>query len=83
MPSNGNSLAWKVITVCIVPVLFFMGKEMIANEEKSQKRDAEINVDVNNNYKEQQKTNELILVALAEIKTDLKYIKKNVKNGNP
>ena len=43
MSSNGkNGTAYKIITICIIPVLFFMGKIMYAEGEKWREADDNI-----------------------------------------
>ena len=79
MASHGNGVVWKAITVIVLPVLFFMGKEMIANEEKCQRRNSTNQERIVQGQKEQQMINQTVLVVLAEIKTDLVYIKSKVR----
>lgn len=74
MGSNGNGtkmVLW-VFAVIVFPTLFFIGNNVIANENKSQDRDAKLREDLNICVKEQMITNQQILVALARIESDLK-----------
>ena len=80
MASNGNgTMVWKVITVVFVPVLFFMGNNVIANDKDSRTRDEKLAEKQVYIEIKQANINSEILVALMEIQTDLKYIKRNVK----
>ena len=40
--SNHNGAAYKIIVICIIPVMFFMGKIMYAEGEKWREADKEI-----------------------------------------
>ncbi len=76
-----NGMIWKVITVIIIPVLFFLGNNLIASDKESRARDTDIKTDIELTRKEQGGVNQAILIALAEIKVDLKYVKKNIKEN--
>ncbi len=80
MSGNGNgSIAFKIITVCIIPILFFMGTSLIANDKEARARDEDVKKELVVCTAEQQKVNQAILVTLAEIKTDLGYIKQKMR----
>jgi hypothetical protein len=85
MPSD-NGWAWAakwlagaVLSVVLFVALPTMATNIIANDKESRIRDGFLDEKYQRKCDEQQKVNESIVVALAEIKTDLKYIKEKVK----
>ena len=78
---NGKIDIWKIMTAIIIPVIFFMGSNLIASDKESRQRDIHLEEKLTQCVSEQKDVNKDILVALAEIKTDLKYIRREVDNG--
>ena len=74
--ANGDGFIWKVIISIVVPTLFFIGTNVIANDKSSRDRDEEIQCKMAEICKDQNKVNTEILVALSEIKSDVKYLRK-------
>ena len=83
MAENGKIDIWKIMTAIFIPVLFFLGQNVIANDRARQDEDKQVRKEIDVVCKEQTIINQNIVIALAEIKTDLKYIKAGVKNGRP
>ena len=83
MAENGNGYWTKwlvgIVTTCIITALTMIGTNVIANEQNSRSRDDNLEEKLNLCVREQTKVNTEILVALAEMKNDLSYIKKAVK----
>ena len=83
MAENGKIDIWKIMTAIFIPVLFFLGQNVIANDRARQDEDKQVRKEIDIVCKEQTAINQNIVIALAEIKTDLKYIKAGVSNGRP
>ncbi len=79
---NGNKfIFWFAGT--IVTILLFMGSQVIATDQNSRSRDDVLKEKLVIMCDKQQECNQDILVALADIKGDIKVIKKEmVKNGS-
>jgi len=79
--NNGYWVKWLVgiLTTLIITALTMMGNNVIANDKDSRERDDCIEIKLNSCIVDQTKVNTEILIALAEIKTDVGYIKKAVK----
>jgi len=78
--SNGNKWTmWMagIMATVITSAMFMIGNNVIANEKDSRARDDCITEKVQKTIVEQQQTNQAILIALKEIQTDIKYIKKS------
>jgi hypothetical protein len=76
---NGTKIVLWIFAVIIFPTLFFIGNNVIANENKSQERDAQLAAEdkalrqeLNSGLKEQMITNQQILVSLTELKAEIK-----------
>jgi len=81
--ANNNSKVWMwIFSAVVFPTLFFMGNSVIANDRDSRQRDTELKNELVKCVTEQKDVNKDILVVLAEMKSDLKYIKKNMDNKN-
>ena len=72
-----------VVVSALIAIMMMLGNNVIANDRDSRLRDKEIldatNRKVDEMCKEQEKTNKQILISLAELKLDIKYIKQAVK----
>jgi hypothetical protein len=72
-----------VLVTMFITIMMMLGNNVIANDRDSRLRDKEIldatNCKVDEMCKEQEKTNKQILISLAELKSDIKYIKQAVK----
>ena len=79
MLNNGTSLSWKVIIVCIIPILFFMGKGIIENDRIRQQEDKEIRQEIVRICVKQQETNEKVAVMMERIMTKLEVIEKKIR----
>ena len=76
--SNGNGVIWKVIISIIIPILFFMGTNLIASDKDSRSRDEKIMEKLTISVEQQTKTNVEMLLALNTMQSDIKYIRKEV-----
>jgi hypothetical protein len=75
-------MIWKVTTAVFIPVLFFIGNSVIANDKDSRTRDEKLQEKIVLACEKQSECNSAILVTLAEIKGDLKIVKREaVRNG--
>jgi hypothetical protein len=83
MSGNGNSKWVMYLVGVIVSILMIaiptLATNMVQNDKDARSRDDKISDEVDATCKEQMKINENMLVALMEIKTDLKYIKAKVQ----
>jgi len=79
MVNSNGSIAFKIITICIIPVLFFMGTSIINNDKDSRDRDIKVKEELVTIARQQQDTNQDIKVMLAELKMDMNYLKAKVK----
>lgn len=83
--SNGGWVKYLVgvLVSILIAIIMMMGNNVIANDKESRLRDKEIvevtGCLVQDICREQEKVNKEILVALAELRTDVKYIKQAVK----
>ena len=68
-----------ILVTALTSTMFFLGTSVIANDKDSRDRDSKLAVFVEKVKTDQQQVTQEILIALQEIKTDLKYIKQNVK----
>ena len=78
---NGNGfkvILW-IFAIIVFPTLFFIGSAVIANDAKSLSRDDKIYDNLTEFKAERNKVTQEILVALAEMRVDLKYIKEKIK----
>lgn len=81
MKENGQ-LA-KFLGGCLWAVIFFgmtfMGRSIIANDEKARDRDTILENKIYAACIEQSKQNETVSILLAEIKKDLEYLKRDTR----
>lgn len=73
--TNGNGWTWKVLTVIMIPAFFMLVSAVIANDKDARERDTTITEKLSLSSQEQNKVNQQILVTLAEIKSDIKYMR--------
>ncbi len=76
---NGTKITLWIFASIVFPILFFMGTNTIANDKCRQEEDKAIRREMSDDRQIQQKVNENILISLAEMKTDLRYIKEKVR----
>ena len=76
---NGD-MVWKVITAIFIPVLFFIGNNVIANDKASRERDHELEEKLNQSVIRQMEQNGETNETLAKILTALEYLKSNGTN---
>lgn len=81
MSENGKGLnGWAKWLVGVLFTILFtafttLTSAVIANDEKSRDRDTKMKEELSMCMKEQSTTNQAILITLAEIKADMKYLK--------
>ena len=82
MAENGNGYWAKwlvgVVTTCIITALTMIGTNVIANDQNSRLRDDCLDDKFNAYAKEQTKINGDILVVLADIKADVRWVKNKM-----
>ena len=77
MATNSNgTLTWKVLTIIFIPIMLFMGNNIIANDKVRQNEDKEIRQELAQDRKDINEKLTNVVQALASINTELKYIRK-------
>ena len=79
---KANGATWKIITVCILPVMFFIGKGVIDNDRIRQQEDKEIRQEMAQDRKEINESLTDISSSLAVLANEQKNIKELIKNGS-
>ena len=81
MGDKSGNWVWKLVTAIFIPVMFFMGNSVIANDKDSRNRDERVTEKLVLVTQEQQKVNQEILVSLAELNGDIKYLIRKENGG--
>jgi len=74
--NNGTKIALWVFAVIVFPALYFIGNNVIANERARIAEDKEIRGELVQSKEELNKSLTEIKVILAELKSDIKYLKQ-------